>query len=707
MAEKLSITIALEGGKAIEQQLEGIGDAGKKAFEEIAQAAEKAGGFKNLKPEEVTAKLKDMGVVGKEAFDKIKDAVASASNWERVVGAVQGVEKGFTGLASAAAGFARALGPIGVAASAVAVGLVKVMGDAAEAINKVDAAAIQAGLSIEKFDKISQTFQQAGISAGAAAQGIAKITSVMEQANLEKVTQSLKELQEASTRGFGGQGTAQMQFLFETAQKVGPAADAARAALEKLGVVNIPESPVTRLKEIITSSNGAVAAARGLIAALEAMPDTAQRSAAAIAILDQKLGTELVQALRTGSLTAAQFDQVVNTLTQNQANAANLWEQNSNKMSSSWERFKTSIGGDLLATNTMREIHTVLESLNTLINASGEQWTAAFSRMGEGVVGLFAKLGELEVKLAGAIWDGFANAGTAAINAIVSALDTLWEKLKGIGAAIKGAFSGGGEPGSTTPIPGNARGGWIGGRGTGTSDSNLAWLSRGEYVMPASAVRRPGVLSFLEMMRRKGGIPGYAGGGQVGSGGAVGILDKIVSEIAALWPPHQAAMAEAYRGINQAMLKHLDAIQALVNSIERQRDGLSSATSNARGGLLGGRGTGTSDSNLAWVSRGEHIMPASAVRQPGVLALLEALRRNGGNLRGVLDGMGRFAMGGPVGMPALATGGGGMGHLGTVDLRTDHGTVRLMAGGSAMEQLSRLAVTKRITSTGRKPGFVS
>jgi hypothetical protein len=60
---------------------------------------------------------------------------------------------------------------------------------------------------------------------------------------------------------------------------------------------------------------------------------------------------------------------------------------------------------------------------------------------------------------------------------------------------------------------------------------------------------------------------------------------------------------------------------------------------NAAGGLLGGRGTGTSDSNLAWVSRGEFITP-------GLLFGSRACSRSsslaafGGNLRRVLDGMG-------------------------------------------------------------------
>src|SRR4029077_4830235 len=100
----------------------------------------------------------------------------------------------------------------------------------------------------------------------------------------------------------------------------------------------------------------------------------------------------------------------------------------------------------------------------------------------------------------------FSSAGTTAINAVIGALDKLWEKLKSIGGAIKGAFSGGGGGGPAAgSIPGNAAGGLIGGRGTGTSDSNLAWVSRGEHIMPARAGQQPGALAFLEALRRSGG----------------------------------------------------------------------------------------------------------------------------------------------------------------------------------------------------------
>ena len=42
MADKLSVTISLEGGKEIQQELAGIGKAGQKAFDDISKAAGKS-----------------------------------------------------------------------------------------------------------------------------------------------------------------------------------------------------------------------------------------------------------------------------------------------------------------------------------------------------------------------------------------------------------------------------------------------------------------------------------------------------------------------------------------------------------------------------------------------------------------------------------------------------------------------------------------
>jgi hypothetical protein len=128
----------------------------------------------------------------------------------------------------------------------------------------------------------------------------------------------------------------------------------------------------------------------------------------------------------------------------------------------------------------------------------------------------------------------------------------------------------------------------------------------------------------------------------------------------------------------------------------------------AGGGLLGGRGTGTSDSNLAWVSRGEFITPAQAVSQPGVLALLEALRLSGGNLRAVLNGMGHFALGGmvraPISIPAFA--GGGM-HNVTIQFPGLPDITGLRASSAVVDQLRQAAAMAQVRSGGRKPSRYS
>lgn len=71
---------------------------------------------------------------------------------------------------------------------------------------------------------------------------------------------------------------------------------------------------------------------------------------------------------------------------------------------------------------------------------------------------------------------------------------------------------------------GFANGGEITGTGTGTSDSILAWLSNGEFVIKAASVKQFGV-SFFNALNNgllpRVAIPAFAGGGIVG-GSAVG-----------------------------------------------------------------------------------------------------------------------------------------------------------------------------------------
>lgn len=74
----------------------------------------------------------------------------------------------------------------------------------------------------------------------------------------------------------------------------------------------------------------------------------------------------------------------------------------------------------------------------------------------------------------------------------------------------------------STSVPGYATGGFIRGPGTTTSDSILARLSRGEYVLKADAVRKYG-LDFINQLNA-GRLPGFAAGGlvQAPAGGSAG-----------------------------------------------------------------------------------------------------------------------------------------------------------------------------------------
>lgn len=97
-------------------------------------------------------------------------------------------------------------------------------------------------------------------------------------------------------------------------------------------------------------------------------------------------------------------------------------------------------------------------------------------------------------------------------------------------------FSGGGAvPGGAG---GHADGGVITGPGTGTSDSIPAWLSAGEYVMRAAAVRREGVKELLDNINygnfrpRRLRARGYADGGLVQGPAGAGAGGRALLDIA-------------------------------------------------------------------------------------------------------------------------------------------------------------------------------
>jgi len=97
----------------------------------------------------------------------------------------------------------------------------------------------------------------------------------------------------------------------------------------------------------------------------------------------------------------------------------------------------------------------------------------------------------------------------------------------------------------------------------------------------------------------------------------------------------------------------------------------------AGGGLIYGPGTGTSDSIPAMVSRGEYIMPAARVAQPGMLTMLQAMRDGESvirqNLATQIYPMRGYADGGLVDGPGPAAAGATVG--GQIQIGLDDGLV--------------------------------
>ena len=122
----------------------------------------------------------------------------------------------------------------------------------------------------------------------------------------------------------------------------------------------------------------------------------------------------------------------------------------------------------------------------------------------------------------------------------------------------------------------------------------------------------------------------------------------------------------------------------------------------ARGGLMGGRGTGTSDkSGLAVARRAHHARARGAPTRRAAVA--GGVARSGGNLRGVLDRMGHFALGGWLARPPLPRGGiNGMSHV-TIQFPGLPPIGGLRASSAVVDELRRAAAMAQVRSGGRKP----
>jgi len=200
MAEAISIRIALEGGKEIERQLEDIGDAGKKAFADISKAAEQGGGFKQLDPNEVTAKLKEFGVEGEAAINKIQGAVKSAGRLEGIVQGVSAAEAGVAALGTAVAALAVGFGVLAAALGGALAVLSRFTSQAAETADALRPLANLSGESMQSISALQIAFAQSGVSLQQFAKEFTNLEAAVQEASrtmADDVEQSSQRIQQA------------------------------------------------------------------------------------------------------------------------------------------------------------------------------------------------------------------------------------------------------------------------------------------------------------------------------------------------------------------------------------------------------------------------------------------------------------------------------------------------------------------------------
>ena len=256
MAEKLSVQIELQGGQEIARQLEGIGEAGQKAFADISKSAEQVGGFKNIKPDEVTAKLEEMGVTGSEAIGKIQQAVQKAGRLESLVQGIATAETALKALAVAAV-------PVGLAIAAAMQAAAKATIAFADQVNKINDQAIKLGAGVEQVDQFRAALEKAGVSAQSIGQILqSKLASEQGVAGLEAFIRSLEKMPDSAARSkaavqeFGQAGAELIRILQAGGKLTGFAvgglisAEDAQRATELDQAINRLESSIARLNTL-------------------------------------------------------------------------------------------------------------------------------------------------------------------------------------------------------------------------------------------------------------------------------------------------------------------------------------------------------------------------------------------------------------------------------------------------------------------------
>lgn len=185
-------------------------------------------------------------------------------------------------------------------------------------------------------------------------------------------------------------------------------------------------------------------------------------------------------------------------------------------------------------------------------------------------------------------------------------------------------------------------------------------------------------------------------------------ISQITSGFGALASNGMNAVADAVRSaasdIESEIYAIISALQRAAAEAARLRAQASGGGGgHAMGGYIRGPGSGTSDSIPAWLSNGEFVVRAAAVRKYGVdfLRAINGLRAD----RLFKGGFPAFAMGGPVSIPVPALSAAATASGRPVILSFGSETFSMTADNDVAERLIRYSAKRRVKSAGRKPSW--
>lgn len=227
-----------------------------------------------------------------------------------------------------------------------------------------------------------------------------------------------------------------------------------------------------------------------------------------------------------GPIATTAFSSIVLAAQQLQIQLAPIWASISAGAASIWAGVTTAIADG--ASSAFAAIGPVLSSLQEQLTAGAQSAlnaiVAIFSEGGIGAAFLAAERASFE-----ALWSLISSGGSAAFNAlrsaaesvvsaISSAISGLIDRVRDAISALKSLASARSDNSSSSDTGGGsgfAQGGKVRGPGTSTSDNIPAWLSPGEFVIRAAAVRKwgSGFFAALNGLRMpKGGVEMKLGG---------------------------------------------------------------------------------------------------------------------------------------------------------------------------------------------------